>query len=136
MAARPLPTVIGPTENALRALLGRVLSPTTIGGYAGWVYLNIRDGFDIHAEVDQQVADTLKQPVAEVLSVRQRLAAAGLVDTTGRLTPLGHEQLHQGRELVAAMTDKLTDGIDAQSLKVAAEVLDTVRNRAENELSG
>jgi hypothetical protein len=110
--------------------------PTTIGDYAAWVYLNIRDGIDIHADVDQQVADALKQPGAEVLSVRQRLAAGGLVDTTGRLTPLGQEQLHQGRELVAATTDKLTEGIDPQSLKVAGEVLETVRHRAEKELSG
>jgi hypothetical protein len=33
------------------------------------------------------------------------------------------------------MTDKLTDGIEPGSLKVAAEVLDTVRSRAEKELS-
>jgi hypothetical protein len=86
--------------------------------------------------VDEQVAGALNQPIAKVFAARQRLVTAGLIGATGALTSLGHEQLRRGRESVAAMTEKLTDGIDPASLDVATEVLDAVRTRAEKELSG
>jgi hypothetical protein len=135
MTTHPLPTVVGPTENALRALLGRVLTVTTIGGYAEWVYLNVRSAAGDDAQVDAPVADALKQPVADVLLVRQRLGAGGLIDPAGALTSSGQDELRHGRKLVAAVTEKLTDGIDPVRLDVAADVLDTVRRRAEEELS-
>jgi hypothetical protein len=135
MATRPLPTVVGPTEKALRTLLGRILTVTNIGGYAEWVYLNIRSAAGDGVQVDMPVADALKQPVADVMLVRQRLESRGLIDPVGGLTQSGQDELRHGRELVAAMTEKLTDGIDPARLEVAADVLDTVRRRAEEELS-
>ena len=40
LADRPIATVIGPTENALRSLLSHVLAATPINDYDEWVALN------------------------------------------------------------------------------------------------
>jgi hypothetical protein len=130
-----LPTLVGPTENALRSLLQRILAATQITGYVEWVYLNVRDSSDADAQVDELVADALKQPISDVLAARQRLAAEGLIDAAGALTSLGQDQLLHGRALVGAATKKLTEGIPRAQLEVTAEVLETVRRRAQAELS-
>ena len=39
---QPLPPIVGTTENALGALLERVLQGTPIGGRTVWLYLNLR----------------------------------------------------------------------------------------------
>ena len=83
MVTRPLPPVIGVTENALRSLLGSVLEDTLVEGYAEWVILNLSSTAGDHVLLDQQVADVLKQPTSEVLNVRRRLATAGLTDRSG-----------------------------------------------------
>ena len=60
--ARPLPTVIGPTENVLRALLARVLSTTRIQTYSAWVVMNIVDSSDDAAEGSRHmIADALNE---------------------------------------------------------------------------
>ncbi len=39
---QPLPPIVKTTENALGALLERVLQDTPIGGRTVWLYLNLR----------------------------------------------------------------------------------------------
>ncbi len=134
MAARTLPALIGTTENTLRSLLSHLLKDTKVTGYTEWVYLNISCTSDDHDKVDQLVAAELNQSIADVAVTRQQLGAKGLIDAVGGLTPLGHDQLLRGRNLVLAITEKLTHGIQKEQLEVTAQVLDTIRHRANQEL--
>lgn len=131
MPTRPLPPVIGATENALRPLLAHVLAGSLIGGFDEWVYLNIRDGADDPTRVEELVADALKQPREVVATIRTRLVDASLLDADGSLTAIGREQLSNRRGLVAQTTEALTVGIDPAAVQTTIETLDTVRTRAE-----
>lgn len=131
MPTRPLPPVIGATENALRPLLTHVLSGSLIGGFDEWAYLNIQDGAGHPTQVEAQVADALKQPREAVATIRSRLVNAGLLDASGSLTTVGREQLSDRRGLIAQTTQALTDGIDPAAVQTTIETLETVRTRAE-----
>ncbi len=131
MPARPLPPVIGATENALRPLLTHALAASLIGGYEEWVYLNVRERSDDPALVEELVGDALKQPGEVVTAVRARLVDSGLLDTEGSLTASGREQVNRLRETVSEMTQALTAGIDPASLQATIDTLDIVRTRAE-----
>jgi len=133
---RPLPPVIGATENALRPLLARALAGSLIEGYDEWVYLNIQERADDPAQVEELVADALKQPCEAVVAVRSRLVDAGLLDTEGLLTAAGREQLNRCRELVSETTQALIAGIDPAAVQTTIDTLDTVRTRAEQLLVG
>lgn len=49
MSERPLPTVIGPTENALRSLLSHILASTPINDYDEWVALTYTASRQTHS---------------------------------------------------------------------------------------
>ena len=136
MPARPLPPVIGVTENALRPLLTHALAGSLIGGYAEWVYLNIQERADDPARVEELVADALKQPREVVAAARTRLLDAGVLDTDGSLTGSGREQLNRCRDMVSAITQALTAGIDPAAVQTTLDTLDTVRARAEHLSAG
>lgn len=132
-SARPLPTVIGPTENALRALLSEILSATRIGSYAAWVVLNAAADPAAASSGGRWrlgVADALKIGPDAVDDVLARLRAAGLVDGAGGLTPLGAVELAAARSTVSATTSRLVDGIGEEEQAIARKVLDHVRRRA------
>jgi predicted ArsR family transcriptional regulator len=131
MDERPLPTVIGPTENALRALLLSVLDPSEIAGYEEWAYLNMASG---GASTDA-IAAALGVAAETVEEVTVRLAGRGLVDSSGSVSPRGHTELRHARARVADATNMITRGIDPSELAVAVRVLDLVRANAQRELA-
>lgn len=128
MAYRPLPTVIGPTENALRALLTRVLISTPIGGYEEWVALNYASqGVE---DLPARVAEALKvDPQTGALAIEQ-LAVTGLFAADG-LTAKGRTELAHARAAVTAVTATLVEEITEADQQVTRRVLDTIRSRAE-----
>lgn len=117
---RSLPTVIGPTENALRALLRHTLGPTGIATYEQWVVLNVLDAGG--------------EPSAMFDGAWGELRRRHLVDGAD-LTDAGRAALAHGRRLVAARTATLVDGIDDADLATTVRVLDVVRERAEAALT-
>ncbi len=133
-AARPLPTVIGPAENALRALLTKILSTTRIKTYTAWVILNAASNADATASSGNwqlAVADTLKVELGEVDEVLAQLRARGLVSNDSSLTALGATELATGRSAVSAATSRLVDGIGEDEQTTARLVLDHIRRKAE-----
>jgi|SRR6266540_573047 len=134
-SARPLPTVIGPTENALRALLEQTIEPAGIRSYAEWVVLNLASTSDGTTQLLDHVVSALKRPAAEATDVVRALQQRGyLDDATGRLTPAAEAALARGRASVADVTDHVTEGISSDDLDVTVTVLDLVRQRVEERL--
>lgn len=136
MPTRPLPPIIGETENVLRPLLVRALAASAIGGYDEWVYLNIQERADDPAQVDDLVAAALRRPIEDVIDVRTHLTEAGLLSADGALTACGRDELARGRNSVAQTTATLTAGIEPTALQVTIETLEIVRSRAEQLLAG
>lgn len=132
-SARPLPTVIGPTENALRALLARVLSSTPISSYPAWVVLNAASTGE--PAWRDEAANALRADLAEIDRVGAELRASGLVDEVGIPTTTGTAELAAARATVAATTLRVVEGIDETDLETAGRVLDAVRQNAEELLS-
>lgn len=136
-SARPLPTVIGPTENALRALLTSTLSGTAIGTYHAWVVLNAASRADPAAPADPhrawigRVADALKIEVAAAGRVVAGLRSQGLLDDDDALTDRGTAELAAARSAVARATARLTAGIGEAEQETTRAVLDRVRANAE-----
>lgn len=136
MPARPLPPVIGATENVLRPLLTHALAGSLIGGYEEWVYLNVRERADDPALVEELVADALKQPREVVTAARARLVDSGLLDTEDLLTASGREQVNRCRDAVSEITQALIAGIDPAAVQATIDTLDIVRTRAEQLFAG
>lgn len=132
MADRPLPTVIGPTENALRSLLTRVLASTTIEGYEEWVALNYASRDD--ETILPRTAAALKVDVDAAARTIAQLTIKGLLAERG-LTRTGEAELLRARSAVAAVTATLVAGIGDYDQQIARKVLDTIRERAEGALA-
>lgn len=130
-SARPLPTVIGPTENALRALLTRTLSSTLIPSYPAWVVLNAVSAADSSNDWRQRAADGLKADPDEIDGVLAELRTAGLIDDEGTLTTAGTVELTTARTAVMGTTLRLVEGIDEVEQETTRRVLDVVRRKAE-----
>lgn len=136
-AQRPLPTVIGPTENALRALLTKILSNTRIKTYSAWVVMNAIARVDTAGAPgtwQNTVAEALKVSAADVESCVAELRASGLMGDEGSLTAFGISELATARASVSAATARLVEGIGNDEQQIAAAVLDRVRGRAEEML--
>lgn len=133
-ATAPLPTVIGPTENALRALLMQVLATTAIADYASWVTLNAASNCDPEAPSGSwrhPVADDLKVPPAAIDEVLAQLVAAGLATTDGLVTDRGATELAAARSKVRATTSVLVAGVGASEQETTRQVLGHIRRHAE-----
>lgn len=129
---RALPTVIGPTENALRALLVKILSMTRIKTYPAWVVLNAACNRDASREMWLlPIADALKVGLPEVEGVLVDLGFAGLVADDGTVSAMGRAELSAARAAVSAATDRLVDGIGAEEQAIARDVLDHIRRKAD-----
>lgn len=134
---RPLPTVIGATENALRAVLTAILAQTPIQSYAAWVTLSTlaSRGPDNRSDPGRPaVGHALKATAADVEHVLGQLCAAGLTNPQDALTARGEVELAAARTLVAAATGRLVDGVGHDELAITRRVLDHVRLRAEDML--
>ncbi|NNG20859.1 hypothetical protein HJ590_15075 [Naumannella sp. ID2617S] len=132
---RPLPTVIGPTENALRALLARALSSTLIPGYSAWVVLNAVNAAGPGYNWRERTADGLKASPDDLEVVLDKLRSAGLVDGGEVLTARGAEELTAARAAVTEATRGLVEGIDEAQQETTRQVLDAIRRKAERLLS-
>ena len=132
MTERPLPTVVGPTENALRALLLRTLEPTPISSYEEWAYLNMRSA----GAPKEAIASALRVTPQDLSVVVDELVGRDLLDAPESITATGAEALRSAREVVTAMTRTLTEGIDEEDAAIARRVLDTLRVKAEALLAG
>ncbi|MBD8078678.1 hypothetical protein [Cellulosimicrobium arenosum] len=128
MNGRPLPTVVGPTENALRALLVRTLRDTEIRGYDEWVVLSMTAG----GAPPHAVVRALGAPDAHVSAVADALARRGLLADRTTLTARGHDVLDAARALVGHATAPLSAGIAPEHVQITTQVLDTLRTRAEH----
>jgi hypothetical protein len=128
-STRPLPTVIGPTENALRALLTSTLSSTRISTYPAWVVANAAS--NAGPTWRHEAADALKIELDGVAQIIDGLRAADLLDDGEALTDAGAVELAAARLAVAATTSRLTDGISDEEQETARLVLDRIRGNAE-----
>lgn len=127
MNDRPLPTIIGPTENTLRALLAQTLSATAIDTYEEWVYLSMTAA---GAPVDV-VSAALRIPTDRVGMIADELVARGLLRERTALSETGQAELARTKERVSRTTGLLTAGIEPRHLEICGHVLDTVREAAE-----
>jgi hypothetical protein len=134
---RPLPTVVGPTENALRALLMQLLATTPLDSYEQWAVLNL---VDRHSGDDKALVDVVVEGLVvddtEARTILRTLDDRGLlhrVNGAWRPSPVGADLLSLERQRVAAVTARLLDGIAATDLVTAVRVLDQVRERAQEE---
>lgn len=131
---RPLPTVIGSTENALRALLGKTLSSTAIASYSAWAVINAASSVDPAAPNEgwqNAVAEALKVDLIEIHGLLRDLQDSGLLDEKGTLTQVGAAELAAARSAVREATLQLVEGIDERQQQTARRVLDQIRDRAE-----
>ncbi|HEY0239405.1 MAG TPA: hypothetical protein VGC37_12225 [Friedmanniella sp.] len=135
LPARPLPTVIGSTENALRELLTQTLASTLIAGYRAWVVLNAVSAAASSDGWRQTVEDGLKVDSEEIDATLVELRDAGLVDGDGVLTAVGAAELAETRTAVMGATRRLVEGIDDTEQATTRRVLDAIRRRAEELLS-
>ncbi len=130
-----LPTAIGSTENALRALLASVLSVTRIGSYEEWLYLNARASAPSDAGVAEHVASVLKKPLRTVQLTVRDLSSRGLIGADGALTAEATEELARARSLVGSATASVTRDLLPNDVEAALNVLTRVRQRAEELLA-
>ena len=132
-STRPLPTVTGRTENALRALLTKTLSTTAIRSYGGWVVLNAVAANASSSEPSWRiaVADALKVEQVVIDEVLDELRSANLVDDHDAVTNFGHVELSAARAAVSATTSRLVEDLSDEEQEVTRNVLDRVRIRAE-----
>ncbi len=132
MTERPLPTVIGTTENALRSLLSHLLASTSVNGYDEWLTLNYTSSQE--TAVAPTIAAALQIDGNTAETIIEQLTTRGLL--AGRaLTPAGEAELQKARVVVAAATASLVDGIDEADQQTTRAVLDTIRNRAQTALA-
>lgn len=129
-----LPAMIGPTENALRALLTHTLSVTAIRTYRMWVFMNAASSTDpaiSRRAMVERVADALKIDSAAAEEVAGELRTAGLLTEDDTLTETGATELATARSAVGVITARLTSGISEDDQETACVVLDRVRGNAE-----
>lgn len=135
MAQQPLPTVIGPTENALRALLMATLGGSAIGEYTHWVALNAASRGERPTTWRQDVATSLKVSEDIVDGALDDLRSRGLVQGTGDLTERGHQELSVARAAVGSATAQAVAGISEDDLQTADRVLRAVLGNVERLLA-
>ncbi|NLE78635.1 MAG: hypothetical protein GX610_03475 [Rhodococcus sp.] len=137
-APSTLPSIIGPTENALRALLTATLASTPIRTYPAWVVINAAPGQETdHPNRDwrSHIADALKVTPDSVDHTLTELREAGLVDSRGSLTRLGESARASARVAVGTATSRLLGDVSAADEATARRVLEQIRARAEQLLA-
>lgn len=138
-SARPLPMVVGRTENALRALLMRSLEGTQLAGYEEWVALNLVDGrTEGGVDVLDSVCRQLGLDRGRAALLLDALVARGLVTcerTSYAVSRDGSTLLATLRPAVAGVSRRVVEGLLVEDLDVAIRVLDRLRVEAERELT-
>jgi DNA-binding MarR family transcriptional regulator len=135
--------VIGQTEKALNAILGRQLAGTGLSE-PQWVTLTMTLAGGGTVDRDQlvgRVADVLKVSEAEAKARITELAAAQLLQASGddgstvELTDAGQRLHGEIRTAVTQITQRLWGDLPAGDLATAGRVLSTVLARANAELA-
>ncbi|GAA2011410.1 hypothetical protein [Microbacterium ulmi] len=126
MTQRPLPPVIGATENTLGALLAQTLRTSTIPSPRAWVYLNLAVGGAPASVIEA----TLQLDTDEIAELEKDLIAQGLLHAPRVLSAQGTAGLDTARALVSDATRSLTDGVSEEHEEIARQVLDTIRTNA------
>lgn len=128
-----LPTVIGPTENALRALLGAVIGRSPVGTYERWVAINAAAGREGTGPVER-ICDGLQWSRSQALATLADLADDDLLSRAGdggwSLTADGAVVLSTLRAEVGRATAEVVEGVDVEDLSTAIAVLGEVRANA------
>jgi DNA-binding MarR family transcriptional regulator len=136
--------VIGQTEKALNAFLGRQLAGTGLSE-PQWVTLTVTVASDGTVDRDQlisRMAGFLKVSEAEAQTRIAELAAVQLLvlpDDKGspvRVTDAGKELHARIRTAATEITQRLWGDLPAEDLAVAGRVLSTILERANAELAG
>ncbi|WP_040165286.1 hypothetical protein [Microbacterium gorillae] len=134
--SRPLPTVIGPTENALRALLTRTLSMTPIAGYTAWVVLNTAEKVGHESELRGAVESQLHAEPAVIDHAIADLRERGMLGADGEgITSTGAAVLESARADVRAVTQGLVGDVTEADQEATRRALDAIRRRAEQGLA-
>lgn len=135
---RPLPTVIGPTENALRALLRRLLADTPIHSYERWVAMNTIAGRSTSVtELTGSLTDALVVGAEVVDELLAGLESDQLTDAVGdriAISTVGDETLRRARRLVGDVTARLVGDLNPEDLAATRRVLDEIRTAAKREM--
>ena len=136
--------IIGQTENAIRAVLDRLLAETGTT-FHQWVVLQLAaTEADIPAErVVAQLVDGRKVPVAVAEQALADAEAAGLTvpgrspaGLTVTLTPAGRERYERIAAGIAVIAARLYGDLPAADLETTRRVLTTVTERANAALAG
>jgi DNA-binding MarR family transcriptional regulator len=133
---------IGQAENALRAILDRILAQTRIT-FVQWVMLNMISRGESGVAREQlvrQIAGALKldeQPILAALGgLTTRTLITGQSGETGRvaLTAAGEELFHTLRQRIESVAEHLYGDLPAEELAITRRILEVVTERANVEL--
>jgi hypothetical protein len=135
------PAILGQTEKALNAILGRHLAGTGVSE-PQWVILSVAIAGDEavdRGEFAGKVAGVLKVSEADADAQIGELAAARMLDVSdGEVKPseAGQELHSRIRVAVTEITQRMWGDLPAEDLAVTARVLGTILARADTELAG
>ncbi len=137
----PLTQSIGQAENALRAVLDRLLAETETT-YVQWVTLNMlaRGGSAVQQEqMVRQISGALKLDEPTVLATLGELTTLGLITSPGdparvELTTAGDAQFHHLRQSIDSVTVRLYGDLPIDDLATTRRVLGIVTEPANAEL--
>lgn len=130
---------IGRAENALRAILNRLLAESGME-YVAWVIVNLVANSGPSNDFEQFVGravNTLKSPAEQVRATVEVLLGQGLLEANqGRLgLTTGGEALYRRlRDGIAEITDRLYASIPTSDLQTAQRVLEIITEQANTEL--
>jgi DNA-binding MarR family transcriptional regulator len=137
----PLTQSIGQAENALRAVLDRLLAETGTT-FVQWVTLNMiaRSGSAVqHEQLVRQIEAALKLEEPTVLATLGELSALGLLTPPGEaarveLTTVGDAQFQRLHQSIDSVTERLYGDLPMDDLVATRRVLGIVTERANAEL--
>ncbi len=136
--------VIGQAENALGALMNRVLAPTG-GTFRQWVALNLTaasGGAIDRGQLVSRITGAVKIDDSAALAAIAELTASRLMesvpgeDSRVGLTDAGQARYQQIRTAIGEITARLYGDLPAGDLATTGRVLTTITARANAELAG
>lgn len=136
--------VIGQAENALGALMNRVLARTG-GTFRQWVALNLTaasGGAIDRGQLVSRITGALKIDDSAALAAIAELTASRLMeslpgeDSRVGLTDAGQARYQQIRTAIGEITARLYGDLPADDLATTGRVLTTITARANAELAG
>jgi phosphatidylethanolamine-binding protein (PEBP) family uncharacterized protein len=136
----PLPPIIGRTERAFGALMGRVLARTG-GTFHHWVILNLTaaNGETIdRSKLIAGLTDALQTDETAAAAAITELTAGGLLAVSGTVVSLsdaGRERYLGIRATIDETTASLSVDIPADDLATVHRVLTTMSERASAQLA-